>query len=144
MISLETFHLYLRTLTYLTFPYLPRGRWISSSTKTLYVPCAFHPMYLRTALLSGHWNRGSLSSYRSISATTGGHSFDARPPNDGYANHFSDETKEKSIKGRVKTSLRNVKSFFSDFLDMRISHETVRKNVPDIPHRKVYSSGYFV
>ena len=37
-----------------------------------------------------------------------GHSFDARPPNYGYGNHFSNETKEKSVKGRVKTSLRNV------------------------------------
>ena len=73
-----------------------------------------------------------------------GHSFDARPPNYGYGNHFSDETKEKSVKGRVKTSLRNVKSFFLDLLDLSISHETVRKNVPDIPHRKLYSSGYFV
>ena len=73
-----------------------------------------------------------------------GHSFDARPPNYGYGNHFSNETKEKSVKGRVKTSLRNVKSFFSDLLDVKISHETIRNNVPVIPHRKWYSSGYFV
>ena len=73
-----------------------------------------------------------------------GHSFDARPPNYGYGNHFSDETKKKSAKGRVKTSLRNVKSFFLDFLDMRISHETVRNSVPAIPHEKCESSGYFV
>ena len=73
-----------------------------------------------------------------------GHSFDARPPNYGYGNHFSDETKEKSIKGRVKTSLRNVKSFFSNLLDVKISHETIRNNVPVIHHRKWYSSGYFV
>ena len=73
-----------------------------------------------------------------------GHSFDARPPNYGYGNHFSNETKEKSVKGRVKTSLRNVKSFFLDLLDVKISHETIRNNVPVIPHRKWYSSGYFV
>ncbi len=73
-----------------------------------------------------------------------GHSFDARPPNYGYGNHFSNETKEKSVKGRVKTSLRNVKSFFLDLLDMSISHETVRKNVPTVPKEKWYSSGYFV
>ena len=73
-----------------------------------------------------------------------GHSFDARPPNYGYGNHFSDETKEKSIKGRVKTSLRNVKSFFSDLLDVKISHETVRNNVPAVPKERWYSSGYFV
>ena len=73
-----------------------------------------------------------------------GHSFDARPPNYGYGNHFSNETKEKSVKGRVKTSLRNVKSFFLDLLDMSISHETVRKNVPTVSKEKWYSSGYFV
>jgi transposase-like protein len=65
-----------------------------------------------------------------------GHSFDARPPNYGYGNHFSNETKEKSVKGRVKTSLRNVKSFFLDLLDMSISHETVRKNVPTVSKEK--------
>ena len=73
-----------------------------------------------------------------------GHSFDARPPNYGYGNHFSNETKEKSVKGRVKTSLRNVKSFFLDLLDVKISHETIRNNVPVLPHHKWYSSGYFV
>ncbi len=73
-----------------------------------------------------------------------GHSFDARPPNYGYGNHFSNETKEKSVKGRVKTSLRNVKSFFLDLIDVKISHETIRNNVPVIPHHKWYSSGYFV
>ena len=73
-----------------------------------------------------------------------GHSFDARPPNYGYGNHFSNETKEKSVKGRVKTSLRNVRFFFVDLLDVKISHETIRNNVPVIPHRKWYSSGFFV
>ena len=73
-----------------------------------------------------------------------GHSFDARPPNYGYGNHFSNETKEKSVKGRVKTSLRNVKSFFLDLIDVKISHETIRNNVPAIPHDKWYSLGYFV
>jgi hypothetical protein len=37
-----------------------------------------------------------------------------------------------------------VKSFFLDLLDMSISHETVRKNVPTVPKEKWYSSGYFV
>ena len=73
-----------------------------------------------------------------------GHSFDARPPNYGYGNHFSNETKEKSVKGRAKTSLRNVESFFLDLLDMSIAHETVRKNVPTVSKEKWYSSGYFV
>ena len=73
-----------------------------------------------------------------------GHSFDARPPNYGYGNHFSNETKEKSVKGRVKTSLRNVKSFFLDLLEMNISHESVRKSVPIIPYTSMESSGYFV
>ncbi len=44
----------------------------------------------------------------------------------------------------MKTSLRNVKSFFLDLLDMSISHETVRKNVPTVSKEKWYSSGYFV
>ncbi len=73
-----------------------------------------------------------------------GHSFDARPPNYGYGNHFSNETKKKTVKGRVKTSLRNVKSFFLDLLEMSISHETVRKSIPAIPNEKYESSGYFV
>ena len=73
-----------------------------------------------------------------------GHSFDARPPNYGYGNHFSNETKERAGKGRVKTSLRNVRSSFLDLLDFKISHESIRNNVPDIPHRRWYNSGYFV
>ncbi len=73
-----------------------------------------------------------------------GNSFDARPPNYGYGNHFSDDTKRKTVKGRVKTSLRNVKSFFLDLLDVRISHETVRNSVPDVPREKYESRGYFV
>ncbi|MDA8055057.1 MAG: hypothetical protein M0Z77_05325, partial [Thermoplasmatales archaeon] len=73
-----------------------------------------------------------------------GHSFDARPPNYGYGNHFSDEMKKKSAKGRVKTSKRNVKSFFLDLLEMNISHESVRKSVPSVPYTSMESSGYFV
>ncbi len=44
----------------------------------------------------------------------------------------------------MRTSLRNVKSFFLDFLNMRIFQETVRNNLPSIPHEKYESSGYFV
>ncbi|MDA8055722.1 MAG: hypothetical protein M0Z77_08785 [Thermoplasmatales archaeon] len=44
------------------------------------------------------------------------HSFDVMPPNYGYWNHFSTETKDKSVKGKMKTSLKNVKSFFRDLL----------------------------
>ncbi|MGC8546617.1 MAG: hypothetical protein ACP5MU_03035 [Thermoplasmata archaeon] len=73
-----------------------------------------------------------------------GNSFDARPPNYGYGKHFSDDTKKKSVKGRVKTSLRNVRSFFHDLMNVRISHETVRKSMPDVPDSRFDSSGYFV
>ena len=44
-----------------------------------------------------------------------GHSFDARPPNYGYRNNFSNETREKSITRRVNTSLRKLKSFVLTF-----------------------------
>ncbi len=49
------------------------------------------------------------------------HSFDARPPDYRYGNHFSNETKKKSVRGRVKTSLRNVRSCFLDLVGMSIS-----------------------
>lgn len=71
-------------------------------------------------------------------------SFDARPPNYGYGNHFSDDIKKKSVRGRVRTSLRNVRSFFHDLMNVRISHETVRKSMPDVPDSRFESSGYFV
>ncbi len=73
-----------------------------------------------------------------------GHSFDAKPPSHGYGNHFSNETKEKSVKGRVKTSLRNVKSLFLNLLEMNISHESAGKSAPTIPYTSMESSGYFV
>ena len=44
----------------------------------------------------------------------------------------------------MKTSLRNMRSFFLGLIDVKISHETIRNNVPVIPHDKWYSSGYFV
>ena len=73
-----------------------------------------------------------------------GHSFDTRPPDYGYGNHFSNGTKKKSVKVRAKTSLRNVASFFLDLLSTEISHESIRKNVPRIPYGRMEGSGYFV
>ncbi len=73
-----------------------------------------------------------------------GYSFDARHPNYGYGKHYSDDMNDKTVKGRVKTSLRKTKSFFLDLLGMGISHETIRTNVPDVPTEKMESSGYFV
>jgi Protein implicated in ribosomal biogenesis, Nop56p homolog len=71
-------------------------------------------------------------------------SFEARPPNHGYGKHISENTTDKSIRGRVKTSLRKTSEFFSLMGNTAISHETVRKHMPDPPHSKMASSGYFV
>ncbi|EQD65499.1 transposase [mine drainage metagenome] len=71
-------------------------------------------------------------------------SFEARPPNHGYGKHFSDITKEKIVKGRVKTSLRKTAFFFGLIGNMGISHETIRKNIPSGPAKRMASSGCFV
>jgi len=71
-------------------------------------------------------------------------SFEARPPNHGYGKHISDDTKSKSIRGRVKTSLRKTAEFFSLIGNVAVSHETIRKIMPSPPERNMASSGYFV
>jgi hypothetical protein len=71
-------------------------------------------------------------------------SFETRPPNHGYGKHIPDDTKSKSIRGRVKTSLRKTAEFFSLIGNVAVSHETIRKNMPSPPDRKMESSGYFV
>ncbi len=70
------------------------------------------------------------------------HSFDIRQPNYGCRNLFSNERK-KTVKGRLKTLLGNIKSFFGSFGDV-ISHETMSSSVPAIPQEKYESEGYFV
>ena len=72
------------------------------------------------------------------------YSFVARPPNYGYGKHFPDGVREKSIRTRVKTSLRKASSLFRILGNIMISHETVRKYVPPPQNTVMESSGYFV
>ena len=72
------------------------------------------------------------------------YSFVARPPNYGYGKHFPDDVREKSIRTRVKTSLRKASSLFRILGNIMISHETVRKYVPPPQNTVMESSGCFV
>ena len=72
------------------------------------------------------------------------YSFVARPPNYGYGKHYPDDVREKSVKTRVKTSLRKASSLFRIIGNVIISHETIRKYVPSPLDMMMDSSGYFV
>ena len=71
------------------------------------------------------------------------YSFVARPPNYGYGKHYPDQVREKSVKTRVKTSLRKAADLFRILGNVIISHETIRKYVPPPPDMKMKSFGYF-
>ena len=60
-----------------------------------------------------------------------GKKFEARLPGYGYHKHISDSTKEKGIKARVKSTLRKASWFIQTLLDSFISHETIRKLIPE-------------
>ncbi len=51
---------------------------------------------------------------------------------------------EKSVRTRVKTSLRKAADLFHTLGNVIISHETVRKYVPSMPDGLMGLSGYFV
>lgn len=72
------------------------------------------------------------------------YSFVARPPNYGYGKHLPEDVRERSIRSRIKTSLRKAANLFRILGDTIISHETVRRYIPPIPHSFIESSGYFV
>ena len=72
------------------------------------------------------------------------YSFVARPPNYGYGKHYPEDVREKSVKTRVKTSLRKAADLFRIIGNVIISHETIRKYVPSPPDMVMESSGYFV
>ena len=72
------------------------------------------------------------------------YSFVARPPNYGYGKHYPDDVREKSVKTRVKTSLRKASGLFRILGNVIISHETIRRYVPSPPEWIMESSGYFV
>ena len=72
------------------------------------------------------------------------YSFVARPPNYGYGKHLPDDVREKSIRSRIKTSLRKAANLFRILGNVMISHETVRKYIPPIQYNVMESSGYFV
>ena len=72
------------------------------------------------------------------------YSFVARPPNYGYGKHYLDQVREKSVRIRVKTSLRKAADLFHILGNMIITHETIRKYVPPPPNIMMNSPGYFV
>ena len=72
------------------------------------------------------------------------YSFVARPPNYGYGKHFPDDIKDRTMKSRVKTSLRKAADLFHVIGNIIISHETVRRLVPPPERCMMESSGYFV
>ena len=72
------------------------------------------------------------------------YSFVARPPNYGYGKHYPDDVREKSVRTRVKTSLRKASDLFRILGNVIISHETIRKYVPPPLPGMMESSGYFV
>ncbi|MHB1493332.1 MAG: hypothetical protein ACYCSG_00650 [Thermoplasmataceae archaeon] len=49
---------------------------------------------------------------------------------------------EKGTRGRVRTSLRKAAYFFGLAGNIEVSHETIRRNVPPVPEKKMDSSGY--
>jgi len=60
------------------------------------------------------------------------YSFVARPPNYGYGKHFPEDVRERSVRSRVKTSLRKTADLFRILRNIIISHETVREYVPEL------------
>ena len=72
------------------------------------------------------------------------YSFVARPPNYGYGKHLPDDVREKSIRSRIKTSLRKAANLFRIIGNVMISHETVRRYIPAVQYNVMESSGYFV
>ena len=72
------------------------------------------------------------------------YSFVARPPNYGYGKHYPEDVREKSVRTRVKTSLRKAADLFRILGNVIISHETIRKYVPPPLSEMMDSSGYFV
>jgi transposase-like protein len=72
------------------------------------------------------------------------YSFVAKPPIYGYGKHFPYDIRNKSIKTRVRTSLRKAAYLFLTIGNTIISHETVRRNVPPPERSMMESSGYFV
>lgn len=73
------------------------------------------------------------------------YSFEAHPPGYGYGKHIPDDALKKSTGARLKSSLRKAADMCRIFLNMEISHETVRKSIPPLPENteKMASSGYF-
>ena len=72
------------------------------------------------------------------------YSFVASPPNYGYGKHYPDNVMEKSVKTRVKTSMRKASSLLRIIGNVIISHETIRRYVPSPLDMMMDSSGYFV
>jgi hypothetical protein len=72
------------------------------------------------------------------------YSFVARPPNYGYGKHFPNDLREKSIRSRIKTSLRKASSLFRILGKIMISHEAIRRYLPPPQDMVMASSGHFM
>lgn len=73
-----------------------------------------------------------------------GKTFETRLPGYEYKKHISEETKEKGIKTRVKTSLRKAAEFLRIIGEKIVSHEFLRRIIPKRKGPKGITSNYFV
>ncbi len=58
--------------------------------------------------------------------------------------HYPDDVREKSVKTRVKASLRKAANLFRIIGNVIIPHETIRKSLHPVPGIMMDASGYFV
>ena len=72
------------------------------------------------------------------------YSFSARLQRYEYGKHYPNDIQEKSIRARVKTSLREASELYRILGNVIVSHETIRKYVPSTPREVMAPSGYFV
>lgn len=68
------------------------------------------------------------------------YSFVARPPNYGYGKHYPDVIMEKSVRARVKTSLRKAADLLRILGNVIISQETTRRYISPPPDMVMASS----
>ena len=72
------------------------------------------------------------------------YSFETRSPNYGYCKHFPTNVEEKSLKSRVKRSLRKPSELLEIIGGIANSHVTKRRDVPEIPGGRFENERYFV
>ena len=82
---------------------------------------------------------GTVFRMQKYTCTDCRYSFVARPPSYGNGKHFPDDIRNKSMRSRVRTSLRKTADLFRIIGNTIISHETVRRLVPP-PERGIMES----